>query len=819
MDPIVYRITLDLAKSGVQHVLSGFKVGDTNRKLEIRLTNGGTPYEIEHGTVAQIRATLPNGSQFASICEVSDNTVAYAVEKDLVSVGGEIKADIQLGNAIGETFSTSEILLLVYPSEIEGDTSLEDNFKTVLQAVAKTDAAADRANTEADNAKEAADLADTAAGKAQSQAESAKEAADLASKAADNAKEAADAISNEINLLYKLNEKISQTANALEGTASGEACRLDDVSPIEHEMKVTAKQIQSYEIGALLASNENVFTFGLETGKYYTVLVTGETEETTRVLAFSYNPIQYAGVILKVGKNEEEFAAFKTLKAGDVLYYGSLDGSVEGLYHTKAICFDGMMATVKKYGKNLYHNTATESYWLGGAEVKTTKDLSSVVINGTVGSTSSSAICKDLPIKVGAYVISVYGLNVIDDFYIQHKNADGTTTVDTIDGSKKNSKIFTTDKDRTIEVCIAGASTSVYDNKEITIQIEQGTTATEYEPYKDPVIYTSDENGIVEGVTSLHPTATLVAEEGVIITAQYNRDIGKFARELSERIERTETGLDTVKKLQTDLISQIEAVETEAAAGLETVKNSVSNALQGKVRGKAITISDISPIEHIMKVSTYPKGSLFPDGYVVRYTKNYIPSQHEHPSGEKTTIHGVTFVDNGENVITANGTNSGDITSNYYPYNDYLATPIPAGNYILYGCGAGDNEYVSDAPFKVRLFLWDEEGNRKEIVSNLASKKISFTLEKPITRIQVRIQIMQGVTVKNQTFYTFLFNEEDGETYNTGFLSFTEKTNEVPSAYPEVYLLPKEEGSTVDVEYNRDINKAFAALSAAILNT
>ena len=60
------------------------------------------------------------------------------------------------------------------------------------------------------------------------------------------------------------------------------------------------------------------------------------------------------------------------------------------------------------------------------------------------------------------------------------------------------------------------------------IQLEEGTTATEYEPYIAPTEFTPTADGTVNGVTSLYPNTTLMTDtEGVIIDCEYNRDINK----------------------------------------------------------------------------------------------------------------------------------------------------------------------------------------------------------------------------------------------------------------------------------------------------
>ena len=60
------------------------------------------------------------------------------------------------------------------------------------------------------------------------------------------------------------------------------------------------------------------------------------------------------------------------------------------------------------------------------------------------------------------------------------------------------------------------------------IQFEVGTEATEYEEYKEPERYIVNADGVVEGVTAIYPSTTLMAEtQGTTIRCQYNKDINK----------------------------------------------------------------------------------------------------------------------------------------------------------------------------------------------------------------------------------------------------------------------------------------------------
>lgn len=69
------------------------------------------------------------------------------------------------------------------------------------------------------------------------------------------------------------------------------------------------------------------------------------------------------------------------------------------------------------------------------------------------------------------------------------------------------------------------------------VQLELGTTATDYEPYKECAEYTPNADGTVEGVLHLYPNTTLTTDtEGVIINCEYNRDVNKAFAELQSAI-------------------------------------------------------------------------------------------------------------------------------------------------------------------------------------------------------------------------------------------------------------------------------------------
>ena len=95
--------------------------------------------------------------------------------------------------------------------------------------------------------------------------------------------------------------------------------------------------------------------------------------------------------------------------------------------------------------------------------------------------------------------------------------------------SNGNPKTITED-DLNANLTVYGSTTSKATAK-IQIQIEVGT-ATEYEPYVEPVEVNKDE------VRSLYPTTTLYSDTvGVKIDVEYNRDINKAFADQQAQID------------------------------------------------------------------------------------------------------------------------------------------------------------------------------------------------------------------------------------------------------------------------------------------
>jgi hypothetical protein len=179
--------------------------------------------------------------------------------------------------------------------------------------------------------------------------------------------------------------------------------------------------------------------------------------------------------------------------------------------------------------------------------------------------------------------------------------------------------------------------------------------------------------------------------------------------------------------------------------------------------------------------------------------KNLIPFSYR---GRKETYDGITFTVNDDGSITADGTATDRAQFLIYP-SSLTTLPLKAGTYTLSGCpqGGGDETYG----------VWSSKGQDH-------GKGKTFTLTED-TEMFLNITIMAGATVNNLTFYPQIEIGESATDYEPYIEPIEYERGEViKSIYPSTTLTTDTVGALIEVEYNRDINKAFAELQRAIIS-
>ena len=256
------------------------------------------------------------------------------------------------------------------------------------------------------------------------------------------------------------------------------------------------------------------------------------------------------------------------------------------------------------------------------------------------------------------------------------------------------------------------------------------------------------------------------------------------------------------------------AVAEAVVSEQKRANNTFSNALKGSKSGSAILIDDVSPVTREMsaKISSDTVEDLTAVK-VSRCGKNlitfpYTYDGHTYGVGDTYTHNGITFTVNEDRSITANGTATADANFDIFSaYGTWLVDDNKSVSVTLSGCPSGGSSTT--------YFLAQKNYGYRDVGSGITFQTRSGTNS-------YAIMIKSGTTVENLIFKPQLELGTTATEYEpyitpTEFTPTADGTVEgVTSLYPNTTLTTDTAGVLIDCEYNRDINKAFAALEAAI---
>ena len=237
------------------------------------------------------------------------------------------------------------------------------------------------------------------------------------------------------------------------------------------------------------------------------------------------------------------------------------------------------------------------------------------------------------------------------------------------------------------------------------------------------------------------------------------------------------------------------AVAEAVAAEQNRANSTFSNTLKGNKSDTAMLIDDISPVTHEMGVKVRSKNLFDVNGFI-------------NLKGN-STYYGIN--DNGELYVKQSD------------FRDDTAIPafitLEAGTYTL------SSTTAITSSFKL-INLTDNK-----IIA--FTNNITFSIEK-VTSLGIKcyqsadtvigkLQLELGTTVTAYTPYVpdltavkVIKSNASGESVAEYTPNADGTVESVTSLYPNTTLITDTEGVIIDCEYNRDINKAFAALEAAI---
>lgn len=380
-------------------------------------------------------------------------------------------------------------------------------------------------------------------------------------------------------------EANSTFANALKGSASGEnAVRIDDSSPIEHEMsvKVSSKNLMPYPYNDFTKTTvTNGITFtnngdgtitanGTATGIAQIFLNSNKKLPIDCNLSYAFsgcpenggNNLYYCDALCyndsTLAKSVRDVGDGNIISPSNSVVYNALSykicietgTTVENLvfrpqleYGTTATEYtpyvsDLTSVTVTQRGKNLLPYIYIDGNITRNGITYTRNTDGTVTISGTSTGSQYFIISRELKLPKRIKVTHQAFSDGSDSTYNAiFSNYNGTTyvpwlrqTTTPLTISISSNRISNLYK---FEV-LTGTTLS---NKKAYPIVELGDTYTGYEPVLPEVNYTPSADGTVTGVKNIYPTTTLLSDtDGVVIGVEYNRDINKAFEELQNAI-------------------------------------------------------------------------------------------------------------------------------------------------------------------------------------------------------------------------------------------------------------------------------------------
>jgi hypothetical protein len=300
-------------------------------------------------------------------------------------------------------------------------------------------------------------------------------------------------------------------ANAIKGVVSGgNAVRIDDISPLPHNIEVNAKRINLLNEKEI-TGREYVLT-NLEVGKNYTLSYKAKDnlpeELTINLWNYAYassqsiifnGVVDNASISFTVAEGDEWVIEADSGNIADYIENIQLE---EGIVATAYIPYVDTIS-FKTYGKNLIDYDVDTAQW----EV------------------------------VGDGKAFYFNVPCVSTFFVNRTDNRGTVVLErSNDNFASSANVAQASNLNRFKPCtvIPGYNYRLYTTKSAVngkliewMQLEADTKATEYEPYKEPTEYAISADGTVEGVTVIYPTTTIVAP-GARIEVKYNVDTKKY---------------------------------------------------------------------------------------------------------------------------------------------------------------------------------------------------------------------------------------------------------------------------------------------------
>lgn len=237
--------------------------------------------------------------------------------------------------------------------------------------------------------------------------------------------------------------------------------------------------------------------------------------------------------------------------------------------------------------------------------------------------------------------------------------------------------------------------------------------------------------------------------------------------------------------------------------------NSFSGALRGSASGEAVRLTDVSPIEHEIKIKLTAESnhSDFSGVTLKRYGKNLLPYPYKNTNIDYT-FNGINYKVKSDGTVVLNG------TANEQSYFILAGLVLNKGVYYLSGCPSGGQGSTYSIYFQYDNFSYYKADYGSGVKIDINEKK----------NCAVAINIGKNTTVSNLIFKPMLevgskltdFEERRTAVAYTPAVDGT--VTGVTSISPDTTFLSDTDGIIINAEYNRDLNKAISELYALVGN-
>lgn len=497
-----FRISLDIHAEASQLSFS-VKKGDTSRRLYITLTENGMPYRIGKDCYAVFSAIKPDGKIVYNDCIIKDNTIIYDMTAQTTAVSGRCECELILYGGNAEQLTSPRFSVIVYsPIHSGSDIESADEYSALAKLVT----------------------------------------------------EGRSVIDN-------FAEEISKYSNALKGKASGAIVRVDDASPINHNVncKVKNKNLFNNTSDFYLASGASCTYNGgtlVVNGYYASKIITLEEEKTYTLSFKSTRTGSYGGGVYiaaspfvlfsgaSIMSNTVTFTVPKGHRSVQFTFYGSNSTDSNSASYTEIMLEEGTVAT----GYIPWSDAITATVMRCG---KNLLDLS----RATFTSATRNDAVNGITCKINNSYYSGIRIDYLNDFLLANKGKTLTFSIaDAIEGAmitlliygtrtsgKSNQEGSSTGKREIsfpiseeftaitgLEVRVNRKTTAFTDTATVVrnMQVEVADYATAFEVFKESVTYSPGADGTIEGITSLSPTMTFIASKAnAVVDVEYNKDI------------------------------------------------------------------------------------------------------------------------------------------------------------------------------------------------------------------------------------------------------------------------------------------------------